>query len=347
MAGIELVKTTVSSVAHQTAHYDEEKRASSSTNHKNKHINKELSHLNYCIGDGVTRWRDIMDKARETVKKIDKEKPPIRKKKDRKTMGVYDIWCPNDIKDDRAFFNRVYEEIDKAYPNSLVGMQVHVDEQHEYIDPRKKEVRMSMRHAHSFQIPNDPVKGINAKTFFNRAWYRKMNEICQEVAKEFGSKYHTGEGHIEYYEGRTQEQLKVESAKAAIELANELNNIQNAIVEESEVLTTLQTNEKTIVERITSTIKAFIEQNTRKTSLEQKTPHIKRDRVFGKANKLQERFWSEIPSTYSKIGRVDAPEDDLKAILEEYDKELTKIENAQNEPISSTYEEETIDDIEL
>ena len=120
MAGIQIQKTTVSSVAHQIAHYDEKTRASKTTNHKNKHIDRSKSHMNYCVGKDVSKWRDIMTKARDLVKEVDKENPPMRKKSDRVTMGVYDIFCPNEIEDDKAFFDRVYEEIDKAFDEAKI-----------------------------------------------------------------------------------------------------------------------------------------------------------------------------------------------------------------------------------
>ena len=341
MAGIQIQKTTVASVAHQIAHYDEKTRASKTTNHRNKHIDRSKSHQNYCIGKDVSKWRDIMNKARDLVKETDKEKPPLRKNPGRVTMGVYDIFCPNEISDDKAFFDRVYEEIDKAFPNSLMGMQVHVDEQHEYVDPRKKEIRMSMKHAHCFQVPNDPVKGINGKAFFNKEWFKKMNEICRDVAKEFGAKYHTGEGHIDYG-GMTQEQLKIESAKAAAEMAEaeqtKLDNIQTSIEEESEFLENLRTNENSIIERITNAIKGFMEQVSRKSRIEAKIAPKRREFVFGKANSIIERGNKELSSVYAKIGKENVGET-IDSITLDLDKELTKIETEEGATLKDFMEE--------
>lgn len=231
MAGVEAVKTTVSKVAHQGAHYDEQRRATA--NHSNKHIDQSKTHLNYNIG--ANTWREMMNNARDLVKEIDAKCPPKRKKDDRKTMVVFDIYCPNTIQDDQAFFTRFYEEYEKAYPQSLMGMQVHVDEQHEYLDPYKKEIVLSMKHGHCFAIPNDAEKGINMKNFLNKAWYNKVNEICEEIAREFGTTYHTGEGH---HEDRDMEQMKAQSVKELLKYeeyvaqsVDSLENAQNRLIE--------------------------------------------------------------------------------------------------------------------
>lgn len=322
MAGIQLVKTTVAKVAHMGAHFDEKRRAAESTNHRNKYIDKSKSHLNFCIG--ASSWKEIMTKAKNLVKEVDKVKPPQRKKSDRVTLGMYDIWCPNEIPPEKRpeFFKKVYSRIDEAFPNSLMGMQVHRDEQHIYIDPRTNQARMSMEHAHAFQAPNGP-DGINGKKFFNKNWYKTMNEICKEVAKEFGAKYHTGEGYIAFYEGKTQEDLKVASEKAAAQL--NLQEIQKQTTEEMEVLSTLQSNEQSLVERITKAIMEFITQKERKSTIEASVPLKMRNRVFGTANSLISKGEEAQTTIFSHL-KEKSPEATIEEITKELASELTRIE---------------------
>lgn len=125
------------------------------------------------------------------------------------------------------------------------------------------------------------------KTYLDRNWYKKVNAICEEVAKEFGAKYHTGEGYIDYYEGKTQEQLKMESAKAAIELGKDVKNreekiasLENNIDQRREENITLQiANDELQEENATL--------QTKCTSLQEKSSFLERQ-VTQKQSKLDE-----------------------------------------------------------
>lgn len=306
MAGVEVVKSTVAKVAHQGAHYDEERREK--VQHKNQHIDKSKTHLNYNLGE--VRWKDMMAVAKEKVKELDKLAPPKRKKADRKTMATTVFYCPNDIKDHRAFFTRLYEEYEKAYPNSLVGMQVHVDEQHLYMDPHKDQMVMSMVHAHVFLVPNDKEKGCNMKSFLNREWYRKVNSICEEVAKEFGSKYHTGEGK---HADRSMEQLKAESLKA----------LEKKVQEQGELLDDLLLNKEVITRDILSEVKCLF-----KEFKELQKELVKKERVFGKgslekAKKLEKQAENDIESiedVHLEGESFVRARESLKALREELNK---------------------------
>lgn len=215
MAGVEPKKTNVKNLRNMKAHYDEKMRATH--NHRNPHIDKTKTHLNYnlAIQDGKTTkditWKEIVNRCSSKVRELDKLHPPRKNVQGRKTAYDFVVWCPNEIKDQEKFFSRFVEEYEKAFPESLMGAQVHNDEQHWYIDPTTKKERLSMNHLHGFGVANDKEKGCNMKAFMNREWFNKVNQICKEVAKEQGVEYHTGEGH---HQSRTIEQMKWESSKA-------------------------------------------------------------------------------------------------------------------------------------
>lgn len=342
MAGVELNKSTIKALGGMRSHFDEKARATHT--HKNKDIDKEKSHLNYNLG--CDTWREMMKACKDEIKKQDALHPPKRMKKDRKDAYSFILYCPNEIENDKKFFSDVYQKIEELYPGSLKGMQVHLDEQHEYIDPHTKQVRMSMKHAHCFGVPIDKEKGCNMKNFANRDFFTKVNQVCEEVARSMGATYHTGQGH---HEDRDIDTMKVQSIKAAEEVLKEK---REKIKEQDEVvdfqmtmissldksIEELQEKEKGIIERIKDAIKGFMVQFDRHTEMEKITPKPRREFVFGEANKLRKLGNNEIKSIYDKVGFVDAPEGNLRQITKKYEEVLDNIEKSENEPLEEVWD---------
>lgn len=305
MAGVETTKSTVKSVAHQGAHFDEERRKTA--DHKNSHIDKSKTDMNYNIGEAT--WKNMMSKAREEVKRIDKEKPPIRKKEDRKTMVQTIFYCPNEIKDHEEFFKRLAFEFEKEYPNSLMGLQVHVDEQHKYIDSfNDNKSTMSMIHAHAFIIPNDQEKGINMKSYLNRDWYKKTNEICERVANSFGSTYHNGKGH---HVKRDVEQMKMKSLESLEKMEQSkmksLESLENIVEEKYNTIDKLDNflnDLKAQISDLKSKYEDYLKLTQKQAQIEDNALKrgvlpLKVERVMGKANEHKK----EIKSIYDKLNQ--------------------------------------------
>lgn len=93
-------------------------------------------------------------------------------------------------------------------------------------------------------------------------------------------------------------------------------------------------------EQLKNYVKEFFEQQKRQATLEAKTPTIARDRVFGVSRKIQEEVEKMVSMEQEASG------DEIKAKMDEWDKELTRIENVQNEPIDDPMELIADDDFE-
>lgn len=192
-------------------------------NHSNEHINKELSHQNYCIG--CDDFSDAFTAMKKRVAEVDKLHPPERNRKDRKTACFLEIPCPNEIRlqgksDD--FFAKSFELMQNFFGKENVhGGFVHKDELHEYRD-KDGSIKMSMEHMHllvsayaEWQQKDRKTgemverKGINGKNFETRPRLNKLNDMMQEMCqREFGVSFNTGEKP----QKKSVERLKTESA---------------------------------------------------------------------------------------------------------------------------------------
>lgn len=353
MAGVEPKKTNVKNLRNMKAHYDEKMRATH--NHRNTHIDKTKTHLNYnlAIQDGeITKditWKEIVNRCSSKVKELDKLHPPRKNVQGRKTVYDFVIWSPNEIKDQEKFFKRFMEEYNKAFPDSLMGAQVHNDEQHWYIDPLTKIERLSMKHLHGFGVANDKEKGCNMKAFMNREWFNKVNQICKEVAKEQGVEYHTGEGH---HTSRSMEQMKWESNKALQDKIknqkDELQTVQIAIKEEQTTLTQVKEelgeinlNKENLLRDLWNEIKNLFKslktQEKRQDVLEGRVG--KQNRIFGRANALKEQANKELDKLTQQETINSIYLDEIPGIkrtrtaTNSYKEELDRIENVLQEDL--------------
>lgn len=221
MAGVNWKKVTTQTAGAMKRHLGQYEREHG--NHSNEHIDKKLSHRNYCIG--CNDFSDAFNAMKKRVAEVDKMYPPERKRADRKTACFLEIPCPNELRlqgksDD--FFVKSFELMQNFFGKENVhGGFVHKDELHEYRD-KDGSIKMSMEHMHllvscytEWQQKDRKTgemverKGINGKNFETRPRLNKLNNMMQEMCqREFGVSFNTGEKP----QKKSVERLKTESA---------------------------------------------------------------------------------------------------------------------------------------
>lgn len=221
MASVNWKKMTTQTAGAMKRHLGQYEREHG--NHSNEHIDKKLSHQNYCIG--CDDFSDAFDAMKKRVAEVDKMYPPERKRADRKTACFLEIPCPNEIRlqgksDD--FFAKSFELMQNFFGKENVhGGFVHKDELHEYRD-KDGSIKMSMEHMHllvsayaEWQQKDRKTgemverKGINGRNFETRPRLNKLNNMMQEMCqREFGVSFNTGEKP----QKKSVERLKNESA---------------------------------------------------------------------------------------------------------------------------------------
>lgn len=133
---------------------------------------------------------------RETIAKIDKNRPPKRVKKDRKTVAELCVPAPREgtsQEDALRFFQATYEELEAAGYH-VCGGAVHGDETHDYIDPDDKKLHRSRLHMHVLLVP-ETAQGCNMKSWLTKSRFRELNALCDRVCmQELGHPYQDGSG---------------------------------------------------------------------------------------------------------------------------------------------------------
>lgn len=249
MAGINWKKVTTQTAGAMKRHLGQYEREHG--NHSNEHIDKKLSHRNYCIG--CNDFSDAFNAMKKRVAEVDKMYPPDRKRADRKTACFLEIPCPNELRlqgksDD--FFAKSFEVMQNFFGEKNVhGGFVHKDELHEYRD-KDGSLKMSMEHMHllvscyaEWQQKDKKTgemverKGINGKNFETRHRLKKLNDAMQEMCqREFGVSFNTGEKP----QKKSVERLKTESALR--EKADALRDEVSALTERVKDLQTQADN---------------------------------------------------------------------------------------------------------
>ncbi|MBQ8038292.1 MAG: hypothetical protein IJ274_00205 [Lachnospiraceae bacterium] len=219
MASVDWQKTNVPTLAKKRSHFDNEKRAIS--NHSNKDINRDSTNQNYYLN--CEDWNDVLKKSREFIKEIDKKHQPKKKVKedDRVNMVSLNKPCPRVITEmgkSEEFFeitNKLLESIFIGY----MGMHIHLDEVHDYLDPKTNTIVTSCEHGHAWvgayaeweDKKGNLRQGINGKNFETKANILKLNKAMNEMCLEhFGIPYNTGDEP----RNKSVEELKKESYKA-------------------------------------------------------------------------------------------------------------------------------------
>lgn len=140
--------------------------------------------------------KECQKSIRETIAKIDKNRPPKRVKRDRKTVAELCVPAPREgtsQEDAMRFFAAVYDELDAAGYH-VCGGAVHGDEIHDYIDPDDKKLHRSRLHMHVLLVP-ETDQGVNMKSWLTKSRFRELNALCDRVCmQELGHPYQDGSG---------------------------------------------------------------------------------------------------------------------------------------------------------
>lgn len=158
----------------------------------NKDIDATLADCNEMAGTA----EEARARIRETLSRVDAETPPKRVRADRKTIAELCIPAPRagmSDQDARRFLTAACMELVRTPGMHVVGIGLHGDEVHSYIDPDSKERRESRLHVHVLVVPDVPGKGCNMKSWLTKARYGEINRLMDKVCmKELGYSYQDG-----------------------------------------------------------------------------------------------------------------------------------------------------------
>lgn len=167
--------------------------------------------------------KECQKSIRETIAKIDKNRPPKRVKKDRKTVAELCVPAPREgtsQEDAMRFFAMVYDELDAAGYH-VCGGAVHGDEVHDYVDPDDKRMHRSRLHMHVLLVP-ETDRGVNMKSWLTKSRFRELNALCDRVCmQELGHPYQDGSGRRSR---GTVEALKEKSSAELLRTAEAVRN---------------------------------------------------------------------------------------------------------------------------
>ena len=160
----------------------------------NTDIDKSLADYNEMAGTA----EDARTRIRETISRVDAATPPKRIRADRKTVAELCIPAPrvgmND-QDARRFLTAACMELVRTPGMHVVGIGLHGDEVHEYVDPDSKNRVQSRLHVHVLVIPDVPGRGCNMKSWLTKARYKELNQLLDRVCeRELGYTYQNGSG---------------------------------------------------------------------------------------------------------------------------------------------------------
>lgn len=158
----------------------------------NTDIDKSLADYNEMAGTA----EDARTRIRETIARVDAATPPKRVRADRKTIAELCIPAPRagmSDQDARQFLTAACEVLVRAPDMHVVGIGLHGDEVHEYVDPDSKSRVQSRLHVHVLVVPDVPGKGCNMKSWLTKARYREINQLLDRVCeRELGYSYQDG-----------------------------------------------------------------------------------------------------------------------------------------------------------
>lgn len=195
----------------------------------NQDIDKTLADRNEMAGTA----EEARARIRETIAWVDSVTPPKRIRGDRKTVAELCVPAPRSgmsDQDARQFLTVACEALVEAPGMHVVGVALHGDETHEYIDPDSKERVQSRLHLHVLVVPDVPGHGCNMKSWLTKSRYREINQLLDRVCKrELGYAYQDGtksrsRGDVE--------RVKVKSLQAeAAELTAKIDTLRHEVAE--------------------------------------------------------------------------------------------------------------------
>lgn len=160
----------------------------------NTDIDKSLADCNEMAGTA----EDARTRIRETIAQVDAATPPKRVRADRKTIAELCIPAPRagmSDQDARRFLTAACMELVRAPGMHVVGIGLHGDEVHEYVDPDSKNRVQSRLHVHVLVVPDVPGRGCNMKSWLTKARYKELNQLLDRVCeRELGYAYQNGSG---------------------------------------------------------------------------------------------------------------------------------------------------------
>lgn len=158
----------------------------------NQDIDKALADRNEMAGTAA----EARMRIRDTIAWVDSITPPKRVRADRKTVAELCVPAPRanmSDQDARRFLTAACEALVDAPGMHVVGVALHGDEVHSYIDPDSKTRAQSRLHLHVLVVPDVPGKGCNMKSWLTKARYGEINRLMDKVCKqELGYPYQDG-----------------------------------------------------------------------------------------------------------------------------------------------------------
>lgn len=195
----------------------------------NQDIDKALADRNEMAGTA----EEARARIRETIAWVDSVTPPKRVRGDRKTVAELCVPAPRagmSDQDARRFLTAACEALVDAPGMHVVGIALHGDEVHSYIDPDSKARTQSRLHLHVLVVPDVPGRGCNMKSWLTKSRYREVNQLLDRVCeRELGYSYQDGtksksRGDVE--------RVKAESLRAeAAELTAKIDTLRHEVAE--------------------------------------------------------------------------------------------------------------------
>lgn len=195
----------------------------------NKDIDATLADYNEMAGTA----EDARTRIRETIARVDAATPPKRVRADRKTIAELCIPAPRSgmsDQDARRFLTAACVELMQVTNMHVVGIGLHGDEVHEYVDPDSKSRVQSRLHVHVLVVPDVPGRGCNMKSWLTKARYKELNQLLDRVCeRELGYTYQNGSG--QQSRGDV-ERMKQRSLQAeAAELTAKIDTLRHEVAE--------------------------------------------------------------------------------------------------------------------
>lgn len=195
----------------------------------NQDIDKTLADRNEMAGTA----EEARARIRETIAWVDSVTPPKRVRADRKTVAELCIPAPRagmSDQDARQFLTAACEALVGAPSMHVVGVALHADEAHEYVDPDSKTRVQSRLHLHVLVVPDVPGKGCNMKSWLTKSRYSKINWLMDKVCeRELGYSYQDG---TKSQSRGDVERVKAESLRAeAAELTAKIDTLRHEVAE--------------------------------------------------------------------------------------------------------------------
>lgn len=255
----------------------------------NKDIDATLADCNEMAGTA----EDARVRIRETIAQVDAVTPPKRVRTDRKTIAELCIPAPRSgmsDQDARRFLTAACEALVREPSMHVVGIGLHGDEVHEYVDPYSKNHVQSRLHVHVLVVPDVPGRGCNMKSWLTKSRYKEINQLLDRVCeRELGYSYQDGSkqqsrGDVERMKQRSM-QAEVAELTAKIDTLRQEATRLDAARQEARQDAIKATQE---ADRATTRAKAA-EQAQRRSEAAQKASEMQLEAAEQKLAQLQSR----------------------------------------------------------